>query len=69
MLLNAGMSIKQALVYNFMSACTCYFGLIVGILLGALEEASIYIFALAAGMFLYISLVDMVSSMSYSEYL
>ena len=33
-LLNAGMSMKEALLYNFLSACTCYLGLILGILLG-----------------------------------
>jgi len=59
-LLNAGMSIRQALIYNFLSACTCYLGLAIGIFLGEVE-ATIYIFGLAGGMFLYISLVDMVS--------
>lgn len=62
-LLNAGMSIRQALLYNFLSACTCYLGLIVGIVLGEFE-ASTYIFGFAAGMFLYISLVDMVPEMN-----
>ena len=38
-LLNAGMSMKQAMFYNFLSACTCYLGLIIGILLGELESA------------------------------
>ena len=38
-LLNAGMSIKQAMFYNFLSACTCYVGLVIGILLGELESA------------------------------
>lgn len=62
-LLNAGMSIRQALLYNFLSACTCYLGLVVGIVLGEFE-ASTYIFGFAAGMFLYISLVDMVPEMN-----
>jgi len=53
------MSIRQALTYNFLSACTCYIGMAVGIFLGEVE-ASTYIFALAGGMFLYIALVDMV---------
>lgn len=61
-LLNAGMSTRQAVTYNFLSACTCYIGMAVGIFLGKVE-ASTYIFALAAGMFLYISLVDMVSGL------
>jgi len=62
-LLNAGMSIKQAIFYNFLSACTCYMGLILGILLGELD-ANIYIFGIAGGMFLYISLVDMVPELN-----
>ena len=61
-LLNSGMKLKKALLYNFISACTCFLGLIVGICLGDLEEAQTWIFALAGGMFLYISLVDMVRS-------
>jgi len=64
-LLNAGMSMKEALLYNFLSACTCYLGLILGILLGELD-VNIYIFGLAGGMFLYISLVDMVPEMNES---
>jgi len=63
-LLNAGMTMKQAMLYNFLSACTCYLGLVVGILLGELTAASTYIFALAGGMFLYISLVDMIPEMN-----
>ncbi|XP_046681966.1 metal cation symporter ZIP14-like [Homalodisca vitripennis] len=62
-LLNAGMTMRQALLYNFLSACTCYLGLFVGIMLGEIE-ASVYIFGFAAGMFLYIALVDMVPEMN-----
>jgi len=63
-LLNAGMTWKQALFYNFLSACSCFVGLVIGILLGELEDMSGYIFALAGGMFLYISLVDMMPEMT-----
>ncbi|XP_076308018.1 metal cation symporter ZIP14-like [Tachypleus tridentatus] len=63
-LLNAGMTMRQALMYNFLSACTCYFGLVFGILVGDLAEGSSYIFALAGGMFLYISLVDMMGELN-----
>lgn len=59
-LLSAGMTMRQALLYNFLSAITCYLGLVMGILLGDLAEGAPYIFALAGGMFLYIALVDMV---------
>ena len=63
-LLNSGMSVRQAMSYNFLSACTCYLGLVLGILLGELEGTAPYIFALAGGMFLYISLVDMVPELN-----
>ena len=49
MLLSSGMTMRQALLYNFLSACTCYFGLALGIVLGEFE-ASKYIFAVAGGM-------------------
>lgn len=29
-LLNSGMTVKQAVIYNFLSACTCYIGLVIG---------------------------------------
>lgn len=60
-LLNAGMSIQQALFFNFLSACCCYVGLAFGILAGSHFSAN-WIFALAGGMFLYIALADMVSA-------
>ncbi|XP_062567238.1 metal cation symporter ZIP8-like isoform X2 [Saccostrea cucullata] len=63
-LLNSGMSVKKALIYNFLSACTCYLGLILGTILGANTTAHTWIFAIAGGMFLYISLVDMMPEMN-----
>nr|XP_006822019.1 PREDICTED: zinc transporter ZIP14-like [Saccoglossus kowalevskii] len=66
-LLNAGMSVKKALTYNFLSACMCYLGLVCGILLTQHTDAADYIFALAAGMFLYISLVDMLPEINSVE--
>ncbi|XP_036620243.1 metal cation symporter ZIP8 [Trichosurus vulpecula] len=62
-LLNAGMSTRQALFFNFLSACSCYVGLAFGILLGNNFAPNI-IFALAGGMFLYISLADMFPEMN-----
>uniref|UniRef100_A0A8K9XCB4 Metal cation symporter ZIP14 n=1 Tax=Oncorhynchus mykiss TaxID=8022 RepID=A0A8K9XCB4_ONCMY len=58
-LLNAGMSIQQALFFNFLSACCCYLGMGFGILAGNSFSPQ-WIFALAGGMFLYIALADMV---------
>ena len=84
-LLNSGMTVRQAMMYNFLSACTCYLGLVIGqslstpalyhycinnglnvtgILLGELDGVNVYIFGLAGGMFLYISLVDMVPELN-----
>ncbi|XP_033638620.1 zinc transporter ZIP14-like isoform X3 [Asterias rubens] len=63
-LIKSGMTVKQALTFNFLSALTCYAGLVVGILVGQLTSAEPYIFALAAGMFLYISLVDMLPELN-----
>ncbi|KAI1900783.1 hypothetical protein AGOR_G00053430 [Albula goreensis] len=62
-LLNAGMSIQQALFFNFLSACCCYLGMGFGILAGSHFSAN-WIFALAGGMFLYIALADMFPEMN-----
>lgn len=62
-LLNAGLSIPQAVFFNLLSAMTCYLGLVLGILLGKAFAPNI-IFAFAGGMFLYISLADMLPEMN-----
>ncbi|XP_041827766.1 metal cation symporter ZIP8 [Melanotaenia boesemani] len=61
-LLNAGMSVPQAIFFNLLSAMSCYFGLVFGILLGS-NFAPNVIFAIAGGMFLYIALADMFPEM------
>ncbi|XP_073981161.1 metal cation symporter ZIP8-like isoform X2 [Rhodnius prolixus] len=58
-LIQSGMSVTRALFYNFLSACTAFIGLVLGILLGQLEESH-YIFAFAGGLFLYISLTHLI---------
>ena len=55
------MSYPVALLFNFLSACCCFAGLAVGITLGENLDANEWIYAVAGGMFLYISLCDMVS--------
>ncbi|XP_010877583.1 metal cation symporter ZIP8 [Esox lucius] len=62
-LLNSGMSIPQAIFFNLLSAMSCYIGLVFGILLGS-NFAPNAIFAIAGGMFLYISLADMFPEMN-----
>lgn len=61
-LLNAGMSVSQAIFFNLLSAVLCYIGLVFGILLGS-SFAPNAIFAIAGGMFLYIALADMFPEM------
>ncbi|KAG7234598.1 hypothetical protein INR49_002227 [Caranx melampygus] len=61
-LLNAGMSIPQAIFFNLLSAVSCYIGLVFGVLLGS-NFAPNAIFAIAGGMFLYIALADMFPEM------
>ena len=58
-------SLFQAMVYNFLSACTCYIGLILGILLGEMHIGNQYIFAAAGGMFLYIGTIHILRKHFY----
>ena len=60
-LLTSGMSVKRALLANFLSALSCYVGLAIGIYIGQEGEVRFWIFAVAGGIFLYVALVDMVS--------
>ena len=55
-LLASGMSLRQAIGYNFLSACSCYVGMAIGILIGDLSQSASYVLALAGGMFIFISL-------------
>lgn len=59
------MSVKMALVANFLSALSCYIGLAIGISVGQQADVRFWIFAIAAGIFLYVSLVDMVRNIFY----
>ena len=63
MLLRAGMSIKQAILYNCVSSILAFVGVIFGVAIGNVDQATLWVFVCIAGMFLYIALVDMVSSL------
>lgn len=63
-LLKAGMTIKQAMVYNLVSAVLAYVGLAIGILAGEGELGRHIILCLTAGLFLYIALVDMMGEVT-----
>uniref|UniRef100_A0A2C9K5W8 Uncharacterized protein n=1 Tax=Biomphalaria glabrata TaxID=6526 RepID=A0A2C9K5W8_BIOGL len=58
-LIKSGMSIKKALGLNFLSALTAFIGLYVGIVVSANDVVRAWIFAITAGMFIYIALVDL----------
>ncbi|PSN40027.1 hypothetical protein C0J52_17087 [Blattella germanica] len=58
-LLKAGMSAKQAVFYNLLSSILSMFGMVLGVFVGESEVATAWVFSAAAGMFLYIALVDM----------
>ncbi|VDP86862.1 unnamed protein product [Echinostoma caproni] len=65
-LLKTGMRIKEALFFNVVSSVLSLFGMLVGIALGNVESASYWIFAVTAGTFIYIALVDMVRGMFHN---
>ncbi|CAH3145413.1 unnamed protein product [Porites lobata] len=66
-LLTAGMTVKMALLANLLSALSCYIGLAIGIYVGQEADVRFWIFAVAAGMFLYVALVDMLPDLMHSE--
>lgn len=59
-LINSGMTIKQAIVYNLVSAVLAYLGLVAGVFAGEYENGRHFILSITAGLFLYIALADMV---------
>jgi len=67
------MSKCKALLFNFLAACCAFIGLYVGLSISQNAEARTWMLAVIAGMFLYISLVDVVSrkivSRDFSGYL
>ena len=60
--MSTGLSWYAALGFNFISSLTAVVGFFVGVAVGvATSEANGWILAAAAGVFLYIALVDLVS--------
>ncbi|XP_069814258.1 zinc transporter ZIP6 isoform X1 [Dendropsophus ebraccatus] len=67
-LLKAGMTVRQAVLYNALSAMLAYLGMITGILIGHYaEHVSMWVFALTAGLFMYVAFVDMVPEMLHND--
>jgi len=64
MLLKTGMSFKKAAFYNVVSSVLAFIGMVVGLVLGNIENFSSWMFAATAGVFLYVALVDMMPELS-----
>ncbi|OQV21611.1 Zinc transporter ZIP12 [Hypsibius exemplaris] len=58
-LLSTGMSFRKAMALNFLTAIACLSGFYIGIPIAQDEDARHWIFTVAAGMFLYVALTDM----------
>ncbi|KAH9519073.1 hypothetical protein Btru_009057 [Bulinus truncatus] len=63
-LLRAGMTVKQAVVFNCLSSILCLLGMLIGVAIGNISSASLWVFSAIAGIFLYVALVDMLPEMS-----
>jgi zinc transporter ZupT len=58
---------KQAIVYNVVSSVLAFCGMLIGVMIGNIESASLWIFTVVGGMFLYVALVDMVNRLLYKH--
>lgn len=63
LLLHAGMSVKKALLYNLLAVIPSFLGIALGIILGENTDATFWILALAGGMYIYVSFIDMLPEM------
>ncbi|XP_049801492.1 zinc transporter foi-like isoform X2 [Schistocerca nitens] len=65
-LLQSGMSIRRAVVYNILSSVLSFLGMACGLWVGEYEDAAMWIYSATAGSFLYIALVDLLPEMNSS---
>ncbi|XP_021373037.1 zinc transporter ZIP10-like [Mizuhopecten yessoensis] len=63
-LLRAGMTVKQAVMYNCVSSILAFVGMIIGVAIGNFGDSITWVYVSVAGMFLYIALVDMLPELT-----
>jgi len=66
-LVKSGFTHIQALLFNLLSASTCLIGFYVGASVADDPQVSLWIFSITAGMFLYISLVELVNFTKFDK--
>ena len=60
-LIHSGLSLKKAIFYNFLSACSAFLGIILVFILGSkISFLSIYLLPIPAGAFIYLAASDLI---------